>query len=282
MNKIIKKLKKRYRQIKQHPLTSRKPLSAFWRYIKFNAIQTLLPKRRVYNWIEGLKFYAQKGDAGIVGNIYYKLMDYEESQFLLNKLKKDDLFVDVGANVGHYSLLASGVCKANVIAVEPIPNTYNKLKYNVVLNDLSQKVELLNIGVSNEPGTLNFLSDKDVMNKVTYNDKENSLKVNVTTLNSLLANKNPVFLKIDVEGFEFFVLKGADEILKKESLKYLIMEFNNSGKSFGVSDDEVFNYVKSFNFVPVKFDYINNEVQILKTFNTNKFNTLFIKENLIA
>lgn len=282
MRKFIRKLNDRYQKIKAHPLSSKNPFLGLLRYLSFNFVQNLFPRRRVYNWINGLKFYARKGDAGIVGNIYYGLMDYEESQFLLQRLKKDDLFVDVGANVGHYTLLAAGICKANVISIEPIPDTYEKLKSNINLNNLSSRIKLLNIGLSDKKGTLYFLKNKDVMNKVTYIENVNNIKVNVSTLNSILTDKKITFLKIDVEGFEFFVLKGANNILKQESLKYLIIEFNGSGQYFGVSDEEVFNYIKNFNFEPVTFDYTNNKVQVLESYNKNKFNTIFIKKNLIA
>ncbi len=100
----------------------------------------------MYNWINGLKFYAEKGDAGLVGNIYYKLMDYEDSMFLIDSLKKDELFVDVGANLGHFSLLASGICKAKSIAIEPIKTTMDKLNRNIKLNNLTSYINFINIG----------------------------------------------------------------------------------------------------------------------------------------
>lgn len=129
--------------IKNHPLSGSAPLHGFFRYLSFNISQTICRKPKIYNWIDGLKFYAEKGDAGIVGNIYYKLMDYEDSMFLIHHLKRDELFVDVGANLGHYSLIAGGICKAKVMAIEPIEDTVLKLKKNLRLNNLTDKVSVL-------------------------------------------------------------------------------------------------------------------------------------------
>ena len=86
--------------------------------------------------------------------------------FLINNLNANDLFIDIGANVGHYSLLAAGVCKANVIAFEPIPSTFFKLEENVKLNALSKNVTCHNIGIGEENSILNFTKSKDVMNSV--------------------------------------------------------------------------------------------------------------------
>lgn len=265
--------------IKNHPLSGKNPILGIYKYIYFNAIQTLYPKPRVYNWIENLKFYAQKGDAGIVGNIYYKLMDFEESMFLLNHLKAQDVFVDVGANLGHFSMLASGICKANVIAIEPIENTVEKLKRNLELNNLIDKVTVLNYGVGDKEAILNFTINNDVMNAVSTIQTEKTVKVQVKTLNELLKDINPAFIKIDVEGYEFHVIKGADNVLKNPLLKYLMVEFNNSGTKFNLKDEDVYNAILDYDFIPIKYNVERKEILQLKSYNTHKFNTLFIRKN---
>ncbi|MEM6685440.1 MAG: FkbM family methyltransferase [Bacteroidota bacterium] len=253
---------------------------ALFRYIKFNIIQTISPKNRVYKWIHGLKFYAKKGDAGIVSNIYIKLADYEDSMFVMKHLDATSLFVDVGANVGHFTLLASGVAKAKTIAIEPIPVTFEKLQKNVQLNKLEDKVQCVNIGLGEEEGTLKFTKGYDVMNRVAL-EHENipTISVPIQRLDDVLANEQPTFLKIDVEGFEYFVLKGADETLQKPSLKYILLEFNNSGDKFGISDEKVFDSITSYGFKPISYDVAADTVQKQSTFRTDKFNTIFVRES---
>ncbi len=279
MKRIKKKLLLRYNIIKKHPLTKASISLAMLRYIYFNISQSIYPKPRIFKWISGLKFYAQKGDAGIVGNIYYKLMDYPDSMFLIDKLSKNDLFVDVGANLGHFSLLAAGISKAKVIAIEPIEETNKKLTKNIELNNLSHKIEIIKYGVGDKNEVLHFTTNRNVMNRVSLNEDENTTKIEVKTLNEILRNVNPLFIKIDVEGYEYNALKGANEILKKTSLKYLMVEFNNSGEKYNLKDQDVFNLILKYNFVPIGYCPETKTVTPLKTYNKNKFNTLFVRKS---
>lgn len=280
LSKIISRLRLRYKMIKKHPISGASPLSGISRYLYFNILQSIFPKPRVYNWINKLKFYAEKGDAGIVGNIYYKLMDYEESMFLIDHLKEEDLFIDVGANLGHYSLLASGICKAKVIAIEPIERTFNKLSKNVELNNLSDKVSIIKCGVGDKEETLSFTTNRSVMNRVANKGEKNTVEVEVKTLNNLLKGLHPTFIKIDVEGFELKVIKGANEIFDNPSLKYLLVEFNGSGNNYNLNDEDVYNLILSYNFTPINYNPKLKRIEFRESYNQNKFNTLFIKKGI--
>ncbi len=275
----LQRLVLRYRMIKNHPISSQSPFKAMLRYLSFNIYQLISPKPRIYNWVGGLKFYAEKGDAGIVGNIYYRLMDYEDSKFLLDTLNNEDVFVDVGANLGHYSMLASGICKSKVIAIEPISHTVNKLKKNLELNKLLEKVTILKYGVGDKNEELNFTTNKNVMNGVVKNGANSTTKIKVKTLNHLLKNVSPTCIKIDVEGYEYNVIKGAHDIFRNPSLKYLLIEFNNSGEKFGFHDEDVYQLILDYNFVPVKYDVENKSILPIESYNTHKFNTLFIRKD---
>lgn len=278
MKYIYNKFYKRVKDFKSHPLTKNNVSGALFRYIKFNIIQNLNSKPRIYNWINNLKFYAQKGDAGIVANIYFKLFDYEDSVFLLHHLKQNDLFVDVGANVGHYTMLAAGICGAEVIAFEPIPSTFLKLKKNLELNNLTQKVTAYNIGIGEEDAILNFTKNNDVMNSVALEHETDVVKVHVKKIDDLLKDTIPTLLKIDVEGYEYFVLKGGSNILMNEKLKYIIIELNSSTLKFGHTNQEIYEFLLSFNFIAVKYDMVNKKTVEIESFNKHKFNTIFIKK----
>lgn len=279
IKKIYIKVFKRIEGFKSHPLTHKNVGLALYRYLRFNTIQKIYPKVRLYNWIDNLKFYAKIGDAGIVGNIYFKLSDYEESMFLIHHLKKGELFVDVGANVGHYSLLAAGICDSEVVAIEPIISTFSKLNKNVVLNKLANKIQTFNIGIGEKSSFLNFTINKDVMNSVAQEYDKDIVRVEVMPLDELLKDKTPVFLKIDVEGFEHFVLKGAKNVLTMESLKYIIIEFNFSSSKFGHTNQEIFEILTSNNFIPVRYNTEKKSISILKNYNLEKFNTIFVRNS---
>ena len=73
---------------------------------------------------------------GITGNWYCGLHEFHEMAFVLHFLRKNDTFIDVGANVGSYTILAA-VTGSNVISIEPIPSTFNYLKNNVSINNFT-------------------------------------------------------------------------------------------------------------------------------------------------
>jgi hypothetical protein len=78
---------------------------------------------------------------GATGNIYSGLHEFEDMGFLLHFLRPDDLFVDIGANIGSYTILASAAIGAATIAFEPVPDTHEWLRLNVAINNVDNKVE---------------------------------------------------------------------------------------------------------------------------------------------
>jgi len=173
MKKIVQKIKLRNQQFGNHPITKDNRMKAMTRYIVFNSLNRIKSNIK-YDWIENLVFYASKGDGGIVANIYYGLYEFNESVFVLHYLRKDDTFLDVGANVGHYSLLASGFKKCKSISIEPVPKTFARLNEQIALNKLESKISTLNIGVGNKSAKLNFSVDKNTMNRIV-NDEYKTL-----------------------------------------------------------------------------------------------------------
>lgn len=276
IRRAISKIIDRYSKFKEYPLTKNAPLIALFRYINFNFKNSISKKDRVYNWVNGLKFYAKKGEAGIVPNIYFKLFDYDDSMFVLNNIKENDLFIDVGANVGHFTMLAASN-KANVIAIEPIPSTFERLKKNINLNSLNNYVNCLNIGIGDKDSLINFTSNFDVMNRVATPTDKNTIPVEVKTLDKILIGKEPKMIKIDVEGYEWFVLQGAKSILENKSLKYLLLELNDSSQKFEVSNEDIHNLILGYGFFPVKYEVSSQKLIIQSTYNKESFNTLYAR-----
>lgn len=279
MIKIYKKINKRFVKFRKHPLTAKNPYGALIRYIRFNLVSSLYNKDRVYNWINGLKFYAQKGDAGIVPNIYFKLFDYEDSMFIISHLNSKDIFVDIGANVGHFTLLAAQ-SGAKVIAFEPIKTTFEKLKKNIILNSFEDKVVLYNLGVGDKNEFLNFVTHRDVMNGVAIDKELKGEKIEVVKLDEKLKGIEPSMLKIDVEGYEWFVLQGAQNLLMNNTLKYVLIELNNSGEKFKKTDSLIHDILVNYGFIPCKYNVEWNKLEAISSYRKDKFNTLYFRENV--
>jgi hypothetical protein len=120
------------------------------------------------------------------------------------------------------------------------------------------------------------------MNSVAQEYDKDIVRVEVMRLDDVLKDKTPVFLKIDVEGFEYYVLKGAPNVLAREDLKYIIIEFNFSSLKFGHTNEEIFELLTTNDFIPISYDSENKVINVVNTYNKDKFNTIFIRKNLVV
>lgn len=161
----------------------------------------------------------------------------------------DKVFIDVGANVGTYTLVLAPIFKHSY-AFEPNKHIYNIMCGNVALYNLSDKTTLVNMGLSDANEELNYTyfdelgggnsfakenGDK-VANTIEHrfdwyrDDFVHTEKLQVKTLDSFNI-KNVGLMKIDVEGFELNVLKGAVETIKASGYPMLIVESWNVEKT---------------------------------------------------
>ena len=273
----IKAFKWISKKFNENPLTKNDRVSAYYRYIKFNIHQIIFNKEKIYPFLNNTRFYAKKGLSGIIPNIYFGLHEVEEMSFLLHYLKDEDTFLDIGANVGVYTILASGEKKCKSIAIEPIPRTFNYLKRNVELNQIQDKVKLYNIGLSNKNGALYFTDDKDSMNHVVDKEVPNSIKVKVYSLDDLI-NEPINFIKLDVEGFEKFVLDGAKLVLKSPALNVIQIELNSFGTQYEIDDEDIHQLIYSYGFKPYKYIPFKREIELLKSYRKDQYNTIYIRD----
>jgi FkbM family methyltransferase len=84
-------------------------------------------------------------------------------------LREGDLFLDIGSNIGSYTILASGVRRATTWAFEPDPETVGALKRNVTLNDLDSRVVVHELALGDTNGTVTFACGLDTANRVAMN-----------------------------------------------------------------------------------------------------------------
>ena len=91
-----------------HPLNRGRRGAAMVRYLRWQVGARLLPGAALVPFVNETKLLATPGMTGVTGNIYCGLAEFDDMAFVLHMLRADDLFVDVGANVGAYALLAGG------------------------------------------------------------------------------------------------------------------------------------------------------------------------------
>jgi FkbM family methyltransferase len=180
----------------------------------------------------------RRGMHGMTGNIYCGLHEFTEMAFTLHLLRAGDLFADIGANVGSYTILAAGVCGARVVAVEPGSAAGTALARNIALNKLGGRVSAEAVALGDSVEELTFGMGQDPTNHVLSHGDEQYQRVRQTTADLLFADETPLVIKIDVEGYEAAVLGGAPATLANPGLKALIVELNGSGSRYGFNDQE--------------------------------------------
>lgn len=263
--------------ITNHPLNKNNKVKAVFRFAKWQLRNKIKDKPIVHEFTEKSKLIIQKGMTGATGNLYCGLHEFNDMGFLLHFLRENDLFVDIGANVGSYTILASAQIGANSIAIEPIPSTYKNLTQNIYVNNIEAKVQSHNIALGSENGEISFTSSLDTMNHVSNEKSDNDIIVTVSTLDNILKDKSvPALIKIDVEGFETEVLKGASLTLKDERLKAIIIELNGSGKQFGFEEKEIHENLLNLSFKPYTYNPFKRSLTLVETYGEE--NTIYIRD----
>lgn len=264
--------------VTQHPLNERNKISAIVRFLKWQLNTRLNNHPILYPFTERAKLVVCRGMTGATGNLYCGLHEFADMAFLLHFLRPSDLFVDIGSNVGSYTVLASAHCKANAYAFEPLPATFNWLSMNIAVNSMSDKVKAFNMALGAEKGTIAFTNLYDTANHVAAENEKNTVNVPISTLDDALDGATPSLIKIDVEGFEMQVVKGGEETLGKDRLKAIIVEFNSSGKRYGFDDNETHHQIMDYGFRPFEYNVLERDVKPLKTFNYKTSNTLYLRD----
>ena len=209
--------------ILSHPMNRGRPFSALARFAKWQ-IQSRIQNEVVFDWIDGAKLAVRRGMTGATGNIYCGLHEYVDMRFVIDTLQPQDLFVDIGANIGSYTILASKVCGARTVSVEPDPETVKSLVRNVQLNGVSKQVRVVEAALGASSGTIAFTVGHDTVNRVANTEDSNTREVCLRTLDEVLSGEVPRVIKIDVEGFEAQVFEGASVTLADQRLEAIITE----------------------------------------------------------
>jgi len=188
---------------------------------------------------------------------YFSQSAHEDftSDLLLNFIKDDTLFIDVGAHYGYYTLLVgTSYTNCRIMAFEPVPENCEILRQNIELNQL-KNVEVHNTALSNKNENRKFniteAAECSGFHEHPLTKVRKVVELEAVTLDSLIKEvpKVPVIMKVDTEGHEICVLEGMDEILRKTSDVKLIVEFNPKClRSAGYEPSDLLKKILQFGF----------------------------------
>lgn len=156
-------------------------------------------------------------------------LSWEEREFLQKYLMGEGDLIDIGANLGIVSMiLAKRFPERQFHAFEPNPSTFQALQDNVASNGLTN-VQLKQCAIAGYNGEVSFSADlvHRATCSITTSVEQNTVAVSCTRLDSYLEKqsiKEIAFLKIDVEGYETLVLRGAENMLQRQQAKLIYYE----------------------------------------------------------
>lgn len=179
--------------------------------------------------------------------------DYETplKEVFKSIIKKGDRVLDIGANIGFHTLFFADLVghEGLVYAFEPVEYNYQSLKYNVGLNQF-QNVRLRNIALGNKNEDLNIVADEHSNNPGSFNlfSKDGNVTVKCHVGDEIVREQRIDFIKIDVEGYEAFVLDGLIKSIKQNRPK-IIFEYDlNYHQKTGLPPDYIFDFFEQLNY----------------------------------
>ncbi len=213
------------RYFSTHPLTRDAPLEAWARFVSWQ-VRSRIQDEVIFFWVAGQKLVVRRGMCGATCNIYAGLHEFTDMMLPLHFLREGDLFLDIGSNIGSYTVLASGACRATTWAFEPDPDAGHFLKRNIELNGLNGLATVYELALGDTDGEVSFTQGLGTVNRVAT-DAETHGKtrtVPVRRLDTLIGSNQPAMIKMDVEGYEEAVVRGAKNLIAGDSLKVVEIE----------------------------------------------------------
>ena len=259
----------------QHPLTKKRRLQTLWRFGTWQIQSRLFPAPKVVPWIGSTKFWIKRGWTGVTGNYYAGLHEFNDMAFLLHLLRPEDVFVDIGANMGTYTVLASGVCGAYSYSFEPIQSTFERLQANNTLNNLQARTTAIQCALGSNKGEIKFTYQQDTTNHVATDEETDIVTVPVNRLDDVVS-QTPTLLKIDVEGFETEVLQGATQHLANPQLKAIIIELNGSGGRYGYDEATIHQQFLDLGFKAYVYEPMQRLLSVVDRFGDH--NTIYCRD----
>ena len=205
-----------------------------------------LNEDKIFN-IKKAKFYLPHYPKDCISNIMVNSDDYWDNWSggalaIIDKYLSDNaVILDIGANIGSHTVYwALERFAHKIYAFEPLLDTFNILKTNIELNQINDRVNIYNVGLSDEDcnGTVAMYNEMNIGGTSFRKAEDGEAKF--CPLDSIVISEKIDLIKIDVEGAEVRVLEGAKKTIVKNKPVIVIETFNHK--------DEVDNFMQSISY----------------------------------
>ncbi len=205
----------------------------FWRVLRYLLINLGNKNKFIIKSIQKSRMLLDIKDEGISKDLILDgIREPESTREIANILKPGNVVVEAGANIGYYALMESRLIgkKGIVYAVEPSPKNFENLNRNIKLNKITNmKTYQLAIGDKIGKAKMNISPYSNLSSLVKQKNRRitKTIEVKVTTMDNFLKGKrHPNFIRMDVEGYEYNILKGMKGILKSKKPMKIFIELH--------------------------------------------------------
>lgn len=229
---------KLFSEIWMHPANRKAPSRALMRAIYWQITKRLIghPSDISYH---GMKLRCYPNSHSASRAVYFSgLPDYREMQFILDFLRPGDRFIDVGANIGLYTLLALSAVGPSgyVYAFEPNPTMVRILNESLQLNS-ADNVTVHAIGLADAEGVVAFATTGDDCTAHIVEQSASSARIEIPIgrLDRILDTVPYAMAKFDIEGYEPFAIRGASRFLQQHNPPVMLIEMAGYSERYGIT-----------------------------------------------
>jgi len=197
----------------------------YWLFSKLH------PTKLVIRNIQGSKMYLNLRDYGLSKQLVLNgIREPECTRIMKKELKKDMVIAEIGANIGYYALLEASIIgeKGKIYAIEPFPLNFDFLQKNIKLNSYDKIIESYNLAISNYSGKDKlYITSKHNLCNMLAQEADEFVEVKTETFDNFIRNKqNPDLIRMDIEGFEYYVIEGMKKTMKQCNSCKLFIEIH--------------------------------------------------------
>jgi FkbM family methyltransferase len=223
------------RFVLSHPITRHRRLAALVRALRWQLAARL--GRAAVVAVGDARFHCRRGRAAVTGFLYVGLPEYHEMHYVMALLDEGDLFVDGGANLGGYTILAARLRGARVVAIEPDAEAAACLTENIALNGVGEAVQVVQSALGAATGRGTLTQGLDTVNHLTAEGE--GAPVQLRTLDDIVGDDRPALVKLDIEGSEGQALRGGRRLLSGDEAPDVLVELNEGARMFGESPGSI-------------------------------------------
>lgn len=211
-------------------------LNEKWRFLVAKNINRYIKIADMQNYtidVNGSKMIIDFDDEGLSQQLYlHRIRERYSTEYMKKIVKEDDIIIDIGANVGYYALLESRLAhKGHVYAIEPVLNNIWCLRRNIKLNDY-KNISTHSFAMGDKIGRKKiYVYEKANLCSFTKNIQHKSMGhkvVRIATVDAFVdfISEHPTLIRMDVEGYEYQIIKGMTNILRENKPLILFIELH--------------------------------------------------------